>query len=50
MQAIKDEHKVMKNFFNEICALSDSRQLQIVELRQELNAFKKEHEKAMTEW
>ena len=32
--AVKEEHRVMKQFFNEVSALSDQRQEQILDLRQ----------------
>ena len=35
-EAALDEHKLLRNFFNDVKSLSDSRQEQIVEMRQQI--------------
>ena len=50
MEAAKQEHGLIRKFFNEIKELSDSRQEQIVELRQELAAAGRAHAQAKAEW
>jgi len=47
---VMEEHRVMKQIFNEVYSLSDSRMEQIVELRQQLVASKKEHAEANVLW
>lgn len=50
MEAGRQEHGLIRKFFNEIKQLSDSRQEQIVELRQELAAAGRAHATAKAAW
>ena len=50
MEAGRQEHGLIRKFFNEIKQLSDSRQEQIVELRQEIAAAGRAHAEAKAAW
>ena len=50
MEAGRQEHGLIRKFFNEIKELSDSRQEQIVELRQEIAAAGRAHAEAKAAW
>ena len=49
-EAALSEHSLIKKFFNEISALSDARQEQIVDLRQQLAAKEKQRLQEIAEW
>ena len=49
-EAATQEHELMRKFFHEIKELSDSRQEQIVELRQQLMAKEKQRVSEIEEW
>ena len=50
MDVAKQEHGLIRKFFNEIKELSDSRQEQIVELKKEIAATGRAHAQAKDEW
>ena len=49
-EAALSEHTLIKKFFNEISALSDARQEQIVDLKQQLTAKEKQRVKENEDW
>ena len=49
-EAALNEHRLIRKFFNDVRHLSDARQLEIVELRQQLQAKEKQRLEEIAEW